>query len=162
MSSTQAVPALFAALVEEGLNNTMLLERVRWVAKEMKEKDTEKDELKKELSQTKSDWLVDKDARYEKEAELRDVSEKYKKRNMELLKLADSVTLRGALGKFCRNFGERTCEIINFQLGGSHLSLFPFTHNMPHSQRRFRDTRLRRLLILTGGPKSRKQIGILI
>jgi len=149
MSSTQAVPALFAALVEEGLNNPILVERARWVALEMKEKETELTKVKMEMKDQELELKLevkDKETELEKkETELeKGKNELLKERtakdkelemlknlNLRLLKVEGDVTLRAAIGKSCRTFGERTSVLINFYLGGSQLSLFPFTHNTP-------------------------------
>jgi len=138
MSSTQAVPALILAMVEEGLNNPILVERARWVALEMKEKETELTKLKLEVKDKETE-LEKKETELEKgknellkERTAKDKElEMLKNLNLRLLKVEGDVTLRAAIGKSCRTFGERTSVLINFYLGGSQLSLFPFTHNTP-------------------------------
>ena len=149
MSSTQALPALIAALAEERLDRQVLLERARWVSLEMKEKETELKEKETELTKLKLEMkdqerdlkleVKDKETELEKgRSELlkaRTAKDKelemLKNLNLRLLKIEGDVSLRAALGKSCRNFGERTSVLINFYLGGSQLSLFPFTHNTP-------------------------------
>ena len=160
MSSTQALPALIAALAEERLDRQVLLERARWVSLEMKEKETEltkeMKEKERELTKVKME-MKDQELELklevkEKELEVKEKElelekgknellkertakdkevEMLKNLNLRLLKVEGDVTLRAAIGKSCRNFGERTSVVINFYLGGSQLSLFPFTHNTP-------------------------------
>ena len=99
---------------------------------EMKDKEVE---LANELTKVTTDWKNDQAALFKKQDELRDANSKLRKKNLELLKIADSVTLRAALGKCCWNFGERAYLLIDFYLGGSHLSLFPVTHTTPPTHR---------------------------
>ena len=99
------------------------------LTKEMKEKETE---LLKEMNVKEQQVTKLTEEIYQKETVFRDVNDMLKKQNLKLLKAAECVTLRAALGKCCRNFGERTCLLINFYLGGSHLSLFPiYTQHPP-------------------------------
>jgi len=153
MSSTQALPALIAALAEEQLDRQVLLERARWVSLEMKEKETEltKEMKEKETELTKVKMEM-KDQELELKLEVKDKEkelekgknallkertakdkevEMLKNLNLRLLKVEGDVTLRAAIGKSCRNFGKRASVVINFYSGGSQLSLFPFTHNTP-------------------------------
>ena len=149
MSSTQALPALIAALAEERLDRQVLLERARWVSlekeketKEMKEKERELTKVKMEMKDQELELKLevkDKEKELEKgknallkERTAKDKEvEMLKNLNLRLLKVEGDVTLRAAIGKSCRNFGKRASVVINFYSGGSQLSLFPFTHNTP-------------------------------
>ena len=78
MSSTQALPALIAALAQEQLDRQVLLERARWVSLEMKEKETE---LTKEMKEKERELTKEMK---EKERELTKVKMEMKDQELEL------------------------------------------------------------------------------
>ena len=92
------MPDLFAALARKRLNREALLDKTRLVLaekeKEMAEKEKEVAEKEKEVAEKEKEVI-------EAQAELKVTTFRLQGKNMDALRLANSVNLRGAIGK-CR------------------------------------------------------------
>jgi hypothetical protein len=121
----QAVPGLFAALARKRLDRNMLLDKTRLVLAE------------KELEVTKARAdarVATADARVAT-AELETTKLRLQAKNLEVLRLANSVNLRGAIGKFVEGIVRVTHVSIDLPLPHSPCTII---HNL---QSLFRKTR---------------------
>ena len=113
----QAVPGLFAALARKRLDRNMLLDKTRLVLAE------------KELEVTKARAdarVATADARVAT-AELETTKLRLQAKNLEVLRLANSVNLRGAIGKFVEGIVRVTHVSIDLPLPHSPCTII---HNL--------------------------------
>jgi hypothetical protein len=128
----QAVPGLFAALARKRLDRNMLLDKTRLV---LAEKELEVTKARADARVATADARVaTADARVAT-AELETTKLRLQAKNLEVLRLANSVNLRGAIGKFVEGIVRVTHVSIDLPLPHSPCTII---HNL---QSLFRKTR---------------------